>query len=196
MEAQTKDKMTFEEKMNSIRDHYRGSVSTRYPMPYTWRNDSEQSVRSISEQRNFTTNNTVPIYGLDYKGIAIVKQIETEQIYHQTELKAETQVNADKLNTNQISQSEFERRMKDRKEQAHQAVDNAFDALIDHGLKNPSQQNAILTATDAIYDFFVYIWESVANFFKQVWDWIKNAYYTVVNFFTGVIDSIKGWFAF
>ncbi|MCC3490633.1 MAG: hypothetical protein JGK03_14815 [Microcoleus sp. PH2017_25_DOB_D_A] len=196
METQTKDTMTFQEKMNSIRNHYKTYPSTRYAMPYTWCLDSDASVRPKTERVSLATNDEIPLDGLDYKAISIISGIQDDQVYHQQRLQDETKVNAEELNAGGITEDEFKRRMKERREQSHDAVDKAFDALENHGLNNPSQQYAILTAVDAIYNFFAKLWAKIAEFFNQVWDWIKNIYYTVRDFFTGTINSIKSWFGF
>lgn len=196
MNTEPNNTITFEDKMQSIRQHYKTSPLTRYAMPYEWQSGVKEYVRPTSDLRGSNFNNSVPLDGLDYKARTIVKGIEEKELYHQEQLETETKHNADQLKAGKITESEFERRMTERRAQAHNSVDQAFDALVDHGLKHPSQQDAILTVTDAIFDFFAKIWAEIAKFFKQVWDWIKNIYYTVTNFFSSVIGSIKGWFGF
>lgn len=102
----------------------------------------------------------------------------------------------------EVASDEFRKRMEQKREaqkdSSNKMIDDMYDKAIEVGEKYPGTQDAILSVSDKIMEFFaklyneVYFW--ISNIVEKFVEWVKNAIENIKTVFNRIANWIGGWF--
>lgn len=102
----------------------------------------------------------------------------------------------------EVASDEFKKRMEQKREaqkdSSNKMIDDMYDKAIEVGEKYPGTQDAILSVSDKIMEFFaklyneVYFW--ISNIVEKFVEWVKNAIENIKTVFNRIANWIGGWF--